>query len=125
MKARVLVLDVLEKKFYYEAEVEELDDFYKHLKCDCFDIATRRVGDKYFDMFVDDVGLFAENPVPSVFNADTKEPMLVGNVIFANHDAEGNTTSLTDADICLIKEHLVITADKYTSESNIGLMARF
>lgn len=125
MKARVLVLDVLGKKCTYEAEVEELDDFYKHLKCGCFDIATRKVGDKYFDMFVDDVGLFAENPVPSVFNADTKEPMLVGNVIFANHDIEGNTTSLTDADICLIKEHLVVTVNKDTSESNIGLMAQF
>ena len=32
--------------------------------------------------------------------------MLVGNLIFANHDSEGNTTSLSDNDIKIIKSHI-------------------
>lgn len=30
------------------------------------------------------------------------EPMLVGNLIFANHNGEGNTVSLTPTDIAMI-----------------------
>lgn len=104
--ARVLVLDVIGDKGLYEAECNELNDYYEHLKCDCFDIACRKIGDKYFDMFVDDVGLFKDSPIPSVFDTEMN-PMLVGNVIIANHDMEGNTTSLTDEDIAIIKAHTV------------------
>lgn len=101
-KARVLVLDVIDGNGLYEAECSCLDDYYEHLKCECFDIATRKIGDKYFDIFVDDVGLFAENPIPSVID-ENMNPMLVGNCVFANHDREGNTTSLSDEDIAVIK----------------------
>ena len=105
-KARVLVLDVIGGKGFYEAECECLNDYYEHLKCETFDIATRKIGNKYFDIFVDDVGLFAENPIPSVVDTSLT-PMLVGNCIFANHDLEGNTTSLSDDDIAVIKNEVV------------------
>lgn len=105
-KARVLVLDVIGGNGLYEAEVESLNDYYEHLKCDCFDIANRKVGDKRFDIFVDDVGLFVDKPIPSVLDRDL-QPMLVGNCIFANHDYEGNTTSLSDEDIEMIKREAI------------------
>ena len=108
--ARVLVLDVIGRKGFYEAECNDLDDYYRELKCDTFDIATRKIGDKYFDMFVDDNGLFVEKPIPSVLD-NALGVMLVGNVIFANHDEEGNTTSLTDADIDLIKQYSLKLTD--------------
>lgn len=104
-KARCLVLDVANNKVY-EKECSQLQDYYDALGCDCFDIATRKVGNKYFDMFVDDIGLFRDSPIPSVLDANM-QPMLVGNVVIANHDDEGNTTSLTDDDITLIKESIV------------------
>lgn len=110
-KVRVLVLDVIDNKGLYETEIEHFDDYYKHLKCDCFDIATRKVGDKFFDMFVDDVGLFVDNPIPSAIDIDTMEVLLVGNIIFANHDGYGNTTSLTDDDINIIKENIIGLAE--------------
>lgn len=109
-KARLLVLDVIGDKGLYESEFECLNDYYKHLKCDCFDIATRRIGNKYFDVFVDDCGLFKDNPIPSVLDREQLPdviPMLVGNCIFANHDIEGNTTSLTDDDISVIKNEIL------------------
>ena len=105
-KAKVLVLDVIGGKGFYEAECECLNDYYEHLKCETFDIATRKIGNKYFDIFVDDIGLFAENPIPSVVDTSLM-PMLVGNCIFANHDSEGNTTSLSDDDIAIIKDEVI------------------
>lgn len=102
-KARVLVLDVINGNGLYEAEVESLNDYYEHLCCDCFDIANRKIGDRRFDIFVDDIGLFRDDPIPSVVDKNL-QPMLVGNCIFANHDYEGNTTSLTDDDIRIIKQ---------------------
>ena len=50
--------------------------------------------------------MFAENPIPSVVDTSLT-PMLVGNCIFANHDLEGNTTSLSDDDIAVIKNEVV------------------
>ena len=101
--ARLLVLDVIGDKGFYEAECNDLKDYYKELKCDCFDIATRCIGGKYFDIFVDDNGLFVDDPIPSALD-DSFNVMLVGNLIFANHDDEGNTTSLSDEDIEMIKD---------------------
>lgn len=94
-----------------------MQTFYEHLKRDCFDIANRKIGDKRFDCFVDDVGLFAENPVVSAVDMNN-QPMLVGNIIFANHDEEGNTTSLTKEDKQVICDntHWMIAENRKTHE---------
>lgn len=113
-KARLLVLDVIGGTGFYEKECSELQDFYDALKCRHFDIAYRKVGGKYFDIFCDDEGLFVKNPIPSALDGDM-EPALVGNLIFAHHDSAGNTTRLSDEDIRHIKEHAV-TAIDYDSE---------
>lgn len=103
-KARLLLLDVIGETGFNEIMCGDLQDYYDALKCNCFDIATRKVGDKVFDIFVDDIGLFAEEPIVSAIDSNMK-PALVGNLIFANHDREGNTTSLTDDDIKHIEKH--------------------
>ena len=104
--ARVLVLDVLDGKGLYEADCTELDDYYKHLKCSTFDVARRKIGDRYFDLFVDDIGLFSDDPIVSVYD-EHMNPMLVGNVIIANHDSMGETTSLSNEDIKMINENVI------------------
>ena len=90
---------------------DELEDFYKYLQCDTFDIATRKIGDKYYDIFVDDIGTFVENPIVSAIN-NNDEVMLVGNLIIANHDAEGNTTSLTTEDVKNISKQILVATYK-------------
>lgn len=124
--ARVLVLDVIEKKGLYESECNGLEDFYRELKCDCFDIASRKIGDKYFDLFVDDVGLFKDSPIVSVLD-ENMNPMLVGNVVIANHDMEGNTTSLSDEDIVMIKKNVfgIVDFDRDPVESWSALQASY
>ena len=103
--ARVLVLDV-NKNEVREANCNELKDFYRELQAELFDITRRKIGGKMFDIFVDDIGLFREDPVVSAFDKNTLEPMLVGNLIFANHDAAGNTTDLSMKDIVIICESI-------------------
>lgn len=86
-------------------EQTTLQDFYDKLECDCFDIAHLKIGSKYFDLFVDDEGLLKTDQVPSAVDKDGNV-LLVGNIVFANHDSEGETTSLSDEDIAIIKKNL-------------------
>ncbi len=102
--ARILVLDV-EKNEIRQADCNDLDDYYRELGSDIFDIARRKINGRMFDIFCDDIGLFRENPIVSAVSSKG-EPMLVGNLIFANHDAEGNTTSLSDEDILHILSNI-------------------
>lgn len=90
-------------------------DFCEPLNCDCFDIANKNIGGKHFDIFVDDCGLFKINPVVSVVDTDGR-PLLVGNLIFANHDTEGNTTDLSQEDVETILSSLkrVVINGKFT-----------
>ena len=101
--ARLLAFNPKSGEFT-EFEQETLQDFYDKLECDCFDIASRKVGTegRRYDIFVDDVGLLKENPIISAIDSHFR-PALVGNLVFANHDNEGNTTSLSDDDIKYIK----------------------
>lgn len=116
--ARVLVLDVKEDEFRV-ADCNELDDFYRELDASPLDVAVRKVGYKAYDIYVDDEGLFRENPVLSAVSC-SGEPMFVGNLIFANNDKHGNTVSLTDADIANIMSNV---AKIYTKEKPAGYRA--
>ena len=87
-----------------------LDDMYKHLECDTVDVAERKVDGKYFDFWVDDNGLFKDKLFTSCYNLENKEgychEVLCGNILIANHDEEGKTTSLSEDDIKLIFKNL-------------------
>lgn len=91
-----------------EVKVEKLDDYYKFLNCDTFDIANRQVGNSRYDLFVDDEGLFRQNPRISAVIDSTQEPALVGNIIFAKRDTSGETVGLTDVDIHNIKNNIAV-----------------
>lgn len=102
--ANLLLLDV-ENNELKELECEGLDDYYKALNCDCIDIVSRSVGKKYFDLIIDDEGLLKQNPIISAIN-NIGNPMLVGNIIFAKHDSEGNTIDLEEREIKHIKKYI-------------------
>ena len=105
---RVLVLDV-EKGEIREVEISEnIETIYRELGCDTFDIANRKIGDRRFDIFCDDNGLFRDKPIVSAINADHFSPMLVGNLLFANHDSEGRTVGLSDEDVAVIRSNMAM-----------------
>lgn len=84
----------------------ELDEYYRHLDCDCIDIVMRKIGGKWFDVMCDDEGLFKAEPKMSAIN-DLGEPMLVGNLMFFHNDGEGNLVGLDDEDIEHLKKHIM------------------
>lgn len=64
------------------------------------------------DIYADDEGLLKENPKVTMLILDDKhqnvERILVGNLVLAGHDGEGNTISLTDKQIDYIRNHLKV-----------------
>lgn len=99
------------KVFYVnEKEAKEiemdnkLDAYYALLKCRCFTIAQRKVGETYYDIYCDDEGLLTEAPRVSAINGKM-EPMLVGNLIFTHSTYDGETVGITSKDVKNIAKH--------------------
>ena len=97
--ARMLVLDV-HKNDVYEKECSTLQDYYGTIQCNCIDIVRRKIGERWFDVIVDDEGWLKPEEEIFVSAIDSRRRVdLVGTLIFANHDDEGNETDLSDMDI--------------------------
>ena len=95
------------------ADKDHLGQFYDLIGCECIDIATRKIGGKYFDVIVDDEGLLVTNPICSAYDSKCR-PMLAGNlVILGEANEEGNETSLSVHDVQLVKEAIRYTIDLY------------
>lgn len=112
--ARLLLIDVVKNEIK-EVHINggDIHWYHEYIDCRCFDITQRKIGGRYFDIFCDDEGLLKDPQPPlSAINTKTKEPMLVGNLIIANHDRAGETTDLSDEDIKLIKKHIVMLTMK-------------
>lgn len=92
----------------YELEVNSYKDYYPLLECDTFDIQSRKFGDKYFDIYYDDEGLFKEDNNPSIltYDGDTLVEQIVGNVFIVSHNDEGETISLTDEEIKVVLDQV-------------------
>lgn len=93
-----------------------LSDYYREIGCDCIDITSRIIGGKPFDIICDDEGLLKDNPVEMlsmVYIYDDKfMPGLVGTLIFASHDTEGNTLDLSVEDELMIASHVRLVCIK-------------
>ena len=102
---------------------KKLDDFYREIGCSCIDIVRRSIGGKMFDIFIDDEGLLktgAGERISAIAMEDGSPfPQLVGTLVFANHDAAGNTTDLSLDDTLLISSKIcpVKIANEKTGET--------
>lgn len=94
-----------------EIDIENKIDVYLDLiGCRCFDIARRKVGGKYFDIYCDDEGLLKS--VPRMTGYSVKDGfMLAGNLIFTQTNGEGDTIGITKDDVKLILENTVSMID--------------
>lgn len=112
MKCFWLSIEQCEAK---EVDIEfNLDTYYKMLNCRCIDIATRRIGDQYFDFIVDDEGAIVDKPYVTCLN-DEMEGMLYGSLIICRSE-NGEEKPLTDEDIELIKKHLFMGVIDYKDD---------
>lgn len=82
-----------------------LDDYYKNLDCGCFDIVNANVGGQILDIYVDDVGLLTHRPISAL--DENLQPRLVGNLIFARHNEDGETVSCTVEDMSAIRSRII------------------
>ena len=100
------VVDVYKQRNARVVEfIDNLDNLYELTDCSCIDVAYRKVGKYFYDIVCDDEGLYRADRIPSAFN-HKGEPMLVGNLLFLNHDEEGEFTSLTDEQIADLSKHI-------------------
>lgn len=84
---------------------DELEEIYKILGVELIDVAVRKVGKYEYDIIADDEGLLKDSPKPSAFDSKL-DVQLVGNLLFVNHDAEGNFDSLTNEQIEDLKKYV-------------------
>lgn len=87
-------------------EVEKaLDEYYRILGCSCIDIVRRKIGNKTFEIVVDDEGALKAKPIISA--VDTYgNPALVGNLFIVKFNGNDDITSLNEQDINFIKSKI-------------------
>lgn len=104
---RGLLFDA-KKNDFTEVDVKDLHDYYKLINCSCIDVCRRKIGDRYFEIVVDDEGLLKDKPMLSAINPLDDNCVLVGNLIFYDGvDYEGEFTPITDEGVKIIKENLL------------------
>lgn len=94
-KAEIIELKGKRKLEYNK--MKELLGFDSPVTC-----VSRKIGKKHFDLWLDDEGLLKpseERVVAAVLDSSTCSEILVGNILIANHDSQGNTTGLEDDEI--------------------------
>lgn len=95
------------EKFTFE--YESYKSLYPIVDCDLFDIPTRYIKGKPFDIYLDDEGLLKGKPVTAA--SDDGLEVLVGNLFFCKHNDEGGIESLTDEDVNLILSSVDVDLD--------------
>lgn len=92
--------------------VKSLEDMYREIGCNTIDIATRKVGGKWFDFIIDDEGLLKPDPRVSAIYINEEdgvcEPALFGTLIVCSHDEAGNTTDISLDDHMLLVDRIRI-----------------
>lgn len=108
MRVMLLDTDILEPQII---ETEGgLKEWYRLLRCDSIDIASRKIGGRYYDLIIDDEGLQKSRVKITALDKE-QQPVLVGNLIICNYDGDGGETSLTDEDIENITSQLLILTE--------------
>lgn len=131
-KVKGILIDVLnnecriEEISYNTNDKNYLNAYYNVLKCDCFDIARRKIGEHYYDIYCDDEGLLKSGLKPSTltFDGDRIIEVLMGNVFVCSHNEDGDTISLTDAEIIEVLSYVQKVRLTRIEESRIVLLAR-
>lgn len=88
-----------------------LENYYKHLDCNCIDIAERKIGNKFYDVICDDEGLLVDNPKVCCIAGDS-DYNIYGNIIICNGDDNGNEQPLTEDDIANIMQNMAMIRTK-------------
>ena len=86
----------------------ELSDYYKYTECDIIDIVYATIGNKNYDIIVDDEGLLKSNRTFTAFTIKSGV-LLAGSIVIVGSNGKGGFKSLSDKDLLNIKENLHTT----------------
>lgn len=105
---KMYLINVEDKSAGFVDIPASLDSYYEHLNCRTIDICTRYIAGQPFDIVCDDEALLVENPIVSCCTP-TGKPLLCGNLLICGTaDEDGDLTELTDDDMALISNRVVI-----------------
>ena len=118
---RAMYLNLLDGTCSVINVFDSLEEYYRLIDCETFDITCRYINGKKFNIMCDDFG-FLNNKMISAMSSPT-DVVLVGNLLVfsGDHDDDGNLLSLSNDDI----EHLVKSLGFYfidnfdTSKENL------
>lgn len=87
---------------------KSLDGYYKEIGCDVIDIVSRKINGSWFDIIMDDEGLFKDPLVVTAVDP-TGSPALVGTLIICKFDGVDDVTDLESGDVETISEAIALT----------------
>lgn len=104
-----------------EVKVVETSGHYEDLKKligieSPITITERKIGDKYYDLWVDDEGLLKSDSHIQGCCLNAKE-LLMGNIIILSSNEQGESIGLSNSDIENIKKHIMVLGEKKSDKT--------
>lgn len=96
-------------------ENDNLEEMYNLVDCRCLDVVQRKIGDKYYDIWLDDEGLLKGELVPNGVCLNAYE-ILMGNLLIVNVSKSGKSVSLELDDIANILLNLFVSKEDFVKE---------
>lgn len=94
----MLLVDVYRSKIEVVHIKDDLDEFYRLLRCNTIDIAQRKIGPGTYEVICDDNGLLKGDQRPSAFSK-TGDVQFVGNLLVCKYGGAGELAGLDADDI--------------------------
>lgn len=100
----MLLVDVYRNKIEVVRIKDDLDEFYRLLRCSTIDIVQRNIGGRTYEIICDDNGLLKSDYRPSAFSK-SGDVQFVGNLLVCRYGGEGELAGLNVHDVHNLMQH--------------------
>lgn len=83
------------------------NELHENIECRCFGCVGRKVGRKTFDIWHDDEFLYSGKDGQLSGRCVNYPEVLLGSIVIARHDGEGNTIGLTEDEIQNVQQNIL------------------
>ena len=122
---KIEVLIIKPNNVYTKVLNDDYRDFKKEINISSpITCISRKIGEKYFDIWLDDEGLFKQEEdgtIKSIAVCTNAEEILAGNLMIANNDGQGNVLSLSDDDVKMIRDNLGVPIMDFKVKYNTSI----
>lgn len=92
---------------FERVELKSYKDIAPLVGSDMWTTARRKFNGKHFNIYLDDIGLYREQPVTTAVNTKYSE-RLVGNLLLTIMDGRGGDISLTEEDFKRLENSVIL-----------------